>query len=286
MTLLSGLSNNKAGNFLSCTMPVPKVSILLPVYNVSAYLGEAIRSILQQSFTDFELIILNDGSTDETENVVLSFSDKRIRYIINEHNSGLIYTLNKGIDLATAEWIARMDGDDIADHQRIEKQWQYIQANPGIKVLATRVQLINESGEPNGRWKEDESEVTPEQIKGFLPKNNCIAHPSIMISTELMKKYRYDKRQLHNEDYDLWLRLSADGVEIHKIDQPLLYHRIHTSSVTRKDQENVFFKLARTKFRFVKNEFSIGKINRFVIGTFFYATTDWVKGVLKSIFSK
>jgi len=267
-------------------MPVPKVSILLPVYNVSAYLGEAIRSILQQSLTDFELIILNDGSTDQTENVVLSFSDDRIRYIKNEQNSGLIYTLNKGIDLATAEWIARMDGDDIADHQRIEKQWQYIQANPGIKVVATRVSLIDERGEPNGRWKEDESEVTPKQIRDFLPKNNCIAHPSIMINTELIKKYRYDPRQLHTEDYDLWLRLSADGIEIYKVDEPLLLHRIHTSSVTRKDQENVFFKLARAKFRFVKTEFSRGKINGFVARTFIYATSDWIKGILKSIFSK
>jgi len=85
-------------------MPVPKVSILLPVYNVSAYLGEAIRSILQQSFTDFELIILNDGSTDQTESVALSFSDQRIRYVKNEHNSVLIYTLNKGIDTDTVKW--------------------------------------------------------------------------------------------------------------------------------------------------------------------------------------
>ena len=267
-------------------MPVPKVSILLPVYNVSAYLGEAIRSILQQSFTDFELIILNDGSTDQTENVVLSFSDDRIRYIKNEQNAGLIYTLNKGIDLATAEWIARMDGDDIADHQRIEKQWQYIQANSGIKVVATRVSLIDERGEPNGRWKEDESVVTPEQIMDFLPKNNCIAHPSIMINTELIKKYRYDPRQLHTEDYDLWLRLSADGIGIYKVDEPLLLHRIHTSSVTRKDQGNVFFKLARSKFKFVKTEFSMGKINGFVTRTFLYATSDWIKGILKSIFSK
>jgi glycosyltransferase involved in cell wall biosynthesis len=284
--LPNGLSNNKAGNFLSCTMPVPKVSILLPVYNVSAYLGEAIRSILQQSFTDFELIILNDGSTDQTESVALSFSDQRIRYVKNEHNSGLIYTLNKGIDLATAEWIARMDGDDIADHQRIEKQWQYIQANPGIEVVATRVRLIDEHGEPNGRWKEDESVITPKQIRSFLPKNNCIAHPSIMISRELIKKYRYDKRQLHTEDYDLWLRLSADRVGIDKIDEPLLNHRIHTSSVTRKDQENVFFKLARTKFRFIAGECKNGKINGFVINTFLFAITDWIKGILKSIFSK
>ncbi len=266
-------------------MPSPKVSILMPVYNVSAYLGEAVNSILRQTFTDFELIILNDGSTDQTEDIILSFSDDRIRYIKNEHNSGLIFTLNKGIDMARAEWLARMDGDDISDPERIEKQWLYINDHPGTKVLATRVRLIDEQGTPKGRWKEDELMISPSAIRAFLPKNNCIAHPSIMINTGLIRQYRYDKSQLHTEDYDLWLRLAADKIQIHKIGEPLLYHRIHTSSVTRNDQENVFLKLARTKFRFIIKAVKNGKLNGFVVRTFLYAITDWIKGQLKSIFS-
>ena len=257
----------------------------MPVYNTSAYLGEAIQSILTQTFSDFELIIIDDGSTDQSENILLSFKDSRIRHIKNEENSGLIYTLNKGIDLASASWIARMDGDDIALPERIQEQWLYIESHPETKVLATRVKLITENGTDYGIWKEDEDIVASKDIRSFLPKNNCLAHPTIMIRTELIKKYRYDQRQLHTEDYDLWLRLEADGIDIHKVDKPLLQHRIHRSSVTRKDQKNVFYKLAGTKTRFATNAIKNGKLNAFVFKTLMFSMLDWSKGFIKSIIS-
>jgi hypothetical protein len=152
--------------------------------------------------------------------------------------------------------------------------------------VATRVKLIDEHGEPAGRWKEDEYHVSAQQIRSCLPKNNCIAHPSIMINTAVIRKYRYDQSQLHSEDYDLWLRLSADGIEIHKVNEQLLLHRIHTASVTRKDQDNVFLKLARVKLRFTKVEFKKGNYTGFVLKTFLLALTDWIKGIIKPVFSK
>ncbi len=221
-------------------MPSPKVSVIMPVFNASTYLGEAIQSILNQTFTDFEFIILNDGSTDQSEQVILSFADKRIRYVKNDRNSGVIFTLNKGIDMAQGEWIARMDGDDISDSRRFEKQLEYLNTHAGSVVLATRISLINEKGDISGVWKDDEAAITCPQIRAWLPRNNCIAHPTIMMRTAVLKKYRYHENQLHSEDYDLWLRLVSDGIDIHKLNEPLLNHRIHTSSVTRSQKQNVF----------------------------------------------
>src|SRR5450432_2078787 len=94
-------------------MNPPEISVILPAYNTEAYLGKAIQSLLDQSFRDFELLIINDGSTDKTEDIIRSFSDPRIVYIKNEQNYGLIDTLNKGIDISRGKYIARMDGDDI-----------------------------------------------------------------------------------------------------------------------------------------------------------------------------
>lgn len=261
------------------------VSVIMPVFNASTYLNEAIQSILNQTFTDFEFIILNDGSTDQSEQVILSFTDKRIRYVKNDRNSGVIFTLNKGIDMAQGAWIARMDGDDIADSRRFEKQLEYLNTHPGTVVLATRITLINEKGDIIGVWKDDEAAITSQQIRAWLPMNNCIAHPTIMMSTSLLKKYRYHENQLHSEDYDLWLRLMSDGVDIQKLNKSLLNHRIHTSSVTRKQKQNVFYKIAFAKYRFAGDALKNGKLNAFVIKTVFYALQDSFKGLFKTIFS-
>ena len=102
-------------------MNVPAVSVILPAYNCEKYIAKAIDSVLHQTFTDFELIIINDGSTDQTEKIVKSFSDPRILYQLNNTNKGLVFTLNKGIDIAKGRYIARMDGDDIAHRERFEK---------------------------------------------------------------------------------------------------------------------------------------------------------------------
>ena len=111
-------------------MKNPLVSILMPVYNSEKYLREAIKSILNQTFTNFELIIINDGSTDNSLKIIKSFKDNRIKIIKNKGNLGLIKTLNKGIDLAQGKYIARMDADDIAMPKRLEKQIAFFNENP------------------------------------------------------------------------------------------------------------------------------------------------------------
>ena len=122
---------------------MPKITVLMPVYNGEKYLRESVDSILNQTFTDFELLIINDGSTDSSMEILNSYSDSRIRIVTNEVNLRLIKTLNKGIDLATGEYIARMDCDDIADPKRLEIQLQYMEKHPDVAVCGTGVKAVS-----------------------------------------------------------------------------------------------------------------------------------------------
>src|SRR5688500_300589 len=130
----------------------PKISVILPVYNGQLFLKAAIESILNQSYGNFELLIINDGSVDDTEKIIFGFNDLRIRYIRNERNLGLIATLNKGLDLAKGEYIARMDNDDISLPARLEKQLAYLEENKHVSVLATKLVIINEKGFEVDHW--------------------------------------------------------------------------------------------------------------------------------------
>jgi glycosyltransferase involved in cell wall biosynthesis len=230
-----------------------------------------------------EIILINDGSTDASETIIQSFQDPRIRYVSHEQNMGLVYTLNEGIDLSAGKYIARMDGDDVTLPGRIAQQVGYLEAHPEVSVLATRVSLINEQNEPIGYWEADQHNTEPEQIRAFLPKDNCLAHPSIMAKAELLKKYRYRSEQGQAEDYDLWLRMAADGVLIHKLPEVFVQHRIVHNSFTRSRQQNVFKKLAKTKFRFVESALGQGRWNGFVWKTFVYACMDQIKAIGKTL---
>ncbi len=267
-------------------MASPRISVIMPVYNTAAFLEEAIKSIIQQTFKDFELIIINDGSTDISEVIISSFNDNRIRYYKNDKNEGLVYTLNRGIDLASAEWIARMDGDDISLPLRFEKQWDYVISHAEVQVLATTVMLINEQGQKQGIWKDDVLAISPTEIRSYLPKNNCIAHPTVFIRTELLRKYRYNILQPQSEDYDLWLRLTSDAISINKLKEPLLLHRILSSSFTRSSKMNSFQKLALTKYQFARAAMKSGEGNLFVYRTLFNSCLDAIKGQLKNMVGK
>jgi len=264
-------------------MSTPGVSVIMPVYNTAAYLGQAIESILGQTFTDLELLIINDGSTDSSASVIGQYKDPRIIYVENEVNKGLVYTLNRGIDLARGEWIARMDGDDISLTNRLEMQLNHLISHPGIDILATRIALMDESGADSGQWPADAANISPEQIRNYLPRDNCIAHPSIMARAAVMKKFRYREEQSESEDYDLWLRLVASGIGIHKLNTVLLRHRIVTNSFTRQRQKNVFSKLARVKFRFIDWAREEGLDGPFVREVRKQAYIDLGKAMLKNL---
>ena len=187
-------------------MSLPSVSIVMPVYNAEPYVGEAIRSMLGQRHADFECIVIDDGSTDGTDAVIRGFTDPRIRYLRNDGNRGLVYTLNRGVQEARGRYIARMDGDDISLPERLERQVAYLDGHPEVDLVATVVKLVDAAGNPMGYWKEDREHVTGQSILDFLPVNNCIAHPSVMVRAEVLKAFGYLDSQRQAEDYDLWLR--------------------------------------------------------------------------------
>jgi len=271
---------------------MPKISVILPVYNAEKYLNEAIDSILSQTFTDFEFLLINDGSTDRSERIIQSYKDPRIVSISNEINKGLIYSLNRAIDLAKGEYIARMDADDIALPKRLEKQINHL-AKHDVAILATTYHSIDEDRKPLPVWKTDRNTITPGQIRKTLPKDNCIAHPTTIAKAWVFKKYRYHPElvgkykfihnQTYSEDYDLWLRIAADGLAIEKLPEPLLLYRVLPNSLTRFGNVNIFYRLARIKFRFLRNQIMHGRLSWFHCQVFFFAGIDIVKGVAKQL---
>ena len=212
----------------------PAISVLMPVYNGERFLREAIDSILSQTFRDFELIIINDGSTDNTESIIKSYSDTRIRYVKNEKNLRLIKTLNKGIDLAKGKYIARMDADDIALPQLFEKQIEAFDKDSSISIVNICTYDLSEDGKLCR--KSSKPILFHSQIlKYVIPFENQITHPGIMVRSELMKKnlYKDDGSVVNFEDVDLWTRVLWEGAKCITLTDRLLFYRINGSGVTR-----------------------------------------------------
>lgn len=229
-----------------------KISVLMPVYNAESYLREAIDSILAQTFDDFELIIIDDGSTDQSVLIVNSYDDRRVKLFTKVANEGIVETLNKGISLCSGEYIARMDADDVSLPRRLELQQQYLDMHPDVAMVAVKAAFINHLGVESGSWPQDRSTTSYEQIRRLLPKTNCIVHPSVMIRGTIARTYRYSKNQRTTEDYDLWLRLAADNHKIEKIDEILIKYRVHKDSITSKSNSGVgHYKEVMARFKFL-----------------------------------
>jgi glycosyltransferase involved in cell wall biosynthesis len=263
----------------------PAISIILPAYNCEAYIGKAIQSVLDQTFTDFELIIINDGSTDKTEFIILSFTDERIVYQKNPSNKGLIYTLNRGIEIAKGKYIARMDADEICLPDRLKNQKMFLDENADVSVVSSVVNLLNEKGEITGAWPLDRETITAETIRQKMPVENCIAHPSVMMRAEVIRQFKYNPRQKNIEDYDLWLRLLNRGRRIAKLKDPQLLYRMHGNSVTsiHLKNKNPYFKQLRMKRIFLAAEIFSGHISGFTFLVIATTIIDFGKGIAKAI---
>lgn len=212
----------------------PLISVIMPVYNGERFLRPAIDSILRQTFSDFELIIINDGSVDATEKIIQSYDDSRIRYVKNEYNLKLIKTLNKGLTLATGKYISRMDADDIADKYLFEKQIAAISADTSIDIVNISTYELREDGKAY-RLSAQVLDFMPKTLKYVEMFENKITHPGIMVKADLMKQFKYkdDGSVVNFEDVDLWIRMLSHGCKCVTIKDRLLYYRINNSSITR-----------------------------------------------------
>ncbi len=211
---------------------MPKISIIMPVYNAEAYLNEAIDSILNQTFSDFEFIIIDDGSADRSADIVRAYSDERIRFYVNEGNMGIAATLNRGLALADGEYIARMDSDDISMVMRFEKQVSFMEEHPEVAVCATGIRLFgSQSGERTFSKSHD-------QLKIDLIFACCFAHPTVMMRRRVLMEEGYQYEQTFNkmEDYALWLKISRKH-HLASIKDILLAYRIHAAQVTQNYSE-------------------------------------------------
>lgn len=217
-------------------MTPPIISVVMPAYNAEKYLNDAINSILNQTFVDFEFIIINDGSTDSTEDIVLSYADERIRYVKNDVNLQIVKTLNKGIELAKGQYIARMDADDISLSTRFEEQVRFMQLNPAIDICGTWLQTF---GDKNETW---EYPLSHDGIKALLLFNSALVHASIMAKRSMFSDFSFSDKYLGAEDYFLWIN-SIDHKVFSNIPKVLYRYRLHGTQtekmVQRKSTDNI-----------------------------------------------
>lgn len=212
----------------------PLVTVLMPMYNGEQYLYEAIESILNQTYRHFELLIINDGSTDRSVSIVESFDDPRIRLAHNETNLGIVATLNKGIAMARGKYIARMDCDDISFPNRLERQTTFLERNPDTGICAGNIQIIQ-----GGRGVHLEAAAfDPYEVQFRLLFYCCLAHPTVMMRKDSMDQYNLGYRPVGAEDYDLWVQ-AVKKVKIHKLAETVLYYRDHGGQLTKTNADGI-----------------------------------------------
>lgn len=252
------------------------VSVILPVYNGEKYLREAVDSILNQTFKEFELLILNDGSTDSTEEIIKSYSDERIRYFNLEHR-GLPSTLNFGLLKAKYDYVARMDADDICHPKRFEKQMDFLVNNPSVDILGTNILRIYEGKKLKEKIRLPEKNTF---IKNQLSSKCCIAHPTIMFKKELILSVGGYNLNEKVEDWELYLRLIKNAT-FHNLQECLLTLRVHGNNLSNISK-NISFKNAEEdlakKYYLDKIKENISQKNKakttFDLGYFYYLRDD------------
>jgi glycosyltransferase involved in cell wall biosynthesis len=223
---------------------VPLVSVVMPVCNVEKYIDEAIVSVLNQTFSDFEFIIIDDGSEDNTWNILQTYTDDRIMLLRNAANIGNYPSRNRGIRVARGKYIAVMDGDDIAMPDRLEKQYLHLEAHPDLMAIGSYFMLSTET-------KKYEPPLTHEDICFALLRSFNILHPSFMILTKAIHSLDgYNETYQYASDYDLLCRLSLTG-RIEILPDILMTYRKHESQISQSKvtEQSVFALTVRRKYQ-------------------------------------
>jgi glycosyltransferase involved in cell wall biosynthesis len=221
---------------------MPRVSVVMSVYNAERYVEEAIESILGQTFRDFEFIIVDDGSTDTTSEILHNFDDERIMLVENDGNIGLTRSLNKGLQMARGKYIARMDADDISLYERLEKQVQFLDTHPDVGLVGSAVIYIDPDGKELGVQR-----VCTENIhQALLNVEFCWWHSATAFRSECLESvgpYREGFR--YAQDYDLWLRI-AEKYDVASLSEPLVKLRLHPESISvaRRTHQRTYVLLA------------------------------------------
>lgn len=211
----------------------PAITVLLPVYNAQKFLKDAIESILNQTFEDFELLIIDDGSEDESPAIISGFADSRIRLIRQNENQGLIKTLNHGLGLANGKYIIRMDADDISLSHRFAKQFNFMEGHPEIGVCGSWIKAMN-----HPRREIFEYYISHEEIILHMFELVPFAHPSVIIRKSIIDKFKlnYNESYLHVEDYALWFDMHK-FTKFANLPDVLIQYRFHDKQLSKRHVE-------------------------------------------------
>ena len=265
----------------------PIVSIIMSVYNEDQnHLIESIQSILDQTLSDFEFIIINDNPSNILlENVINSFHDDRIKLFRNEVNIGLALSMNRAAELATTDCLVRMDADDIAEKDRIARQYEYYLK--GYDLLFSRYSFIDESSNPiNENKAENQSIYSPDEISKIIQLKNIIHHPTVMMRKELLFAVGGYRNFPCSQDYDLWLRIAEFGCRFYMLEQSLLKYRINSNSVSSKKwylqqlTAHYIFQMSYERLKHKKDSFSEDSYQRYL--TKFKSDDDKSSSIYKS----
>lgn len=253
----------KEENKMIVSQSTPLVSIIMSVYNGQNYLRESVESILNQTYKNFEFIITDDGSKDNSLNILKEYSKKdlRIKLIVNDGNKGLIYSLNNMLNLSTGKYIARMDADDISLKNRLEEQVKFLEKNKNISMLGSFYQAFKDDF--TFIRKNIKTINVSEEVKASLLFRNYICHPTVMIRKKVIEKYnlKYDFEDKGMEDYGLWLNLSKNE-KIFILPKILLRYRYLSNSISadvlkkEKSYQNTLKNIFKRELYEIFNDFS------------------------------
>jgi glycosyltransferase involved in cell wall biosynthesis len=216
-------------------MSQPLVSVLMTAFNAEDYIGDAINSILRQTYSNFELIILDDGSVDKSKEVASSFKDSRIKIIINKNNLGLVAARNQLVDLSSGKYIAFLDADDRAFPERLHKQVEFLEGT-NISICGSGHYALNQS---TGRLKKSKQRNSDEDIRALISVCSPLCNPSVMIRAEVLKKFRYLEGSDGAEDYALWQVLALNGYKFANLPDLLITYRIHGGQITQVNNDRI-----------------------------------------------
>ena len=275
----------------------PEISVIMSVYNGETYLVEAIESVRNQTFKNWELIVINDCSTDSTAKILEDFSlkDERIKVYTNEVNLKLPTSLNKAISLAEGKYIARMDADDISLPDRLEKQYKFMEENRDVALSSCRFMTVKNgvymSGGAGGR-------CDCEALRAMLLVANPILHPGVIAKSEVMKRFNYDTTLTCTEDLELWTRMVTEKQKIEILPECLLIYRLHDkqiTSTTRERQHTEVLKIQGKYYGTLLEKMDEEMQKFYISGIYFtekpnidkfHEYAKWLKGAVSENFKK
>lgn len=268
----------------------PLVSVLLPVYNAESYLKEAIQSVLEQTYKNIELIIIDDGSTDNSGSIIIDYQakDKRVNSYSNNGNKGIVYSLNRGIRICSGEFIARMDADDICYPERLTYQVNYLLKKSHIGIVGAEHELIDDSGHIISRNLRRKP-TDPSYIEWRSFFTNPLAHSTVVFRRSVISDFRYEEEFFPSEDYRLWTILIKEN-RIGIYPKPLIKYRVHPESISanrNSQQQKMAAKILRDHWlRNVEEKLSENEANflsRFHLGKEIDPETNSIKLAFKIV---